>query len=68
VKVKRGDNVRIVVRADAEQELHLHGYEIEKTVRPGKPAVFAFAAELEGIFELESHLQDAVVAKVVVEP
>lgn len=68
VEVRKGDRVRIVVRADAEQELHLHGYEIEKVVRPGKPAIFVFTAEFEGIFELESHTTDTLVAKLVVEP
>jgi hypothetical protein len=68
VKVKKGDRVRIVVRADAEDELHLHGYDIEKAVGPGKPAVFDFVAEFEGIFELESHHAGTLVAKVVVEP
>jgi FtsP/CotA-like multicopper oxidase with cupredoxin domain len=68
VKVKKGDRVRIVVRVDAPQELHLHGYDLERNAVPGKPAVFAFTAKLDGIYELESHLQGAVLVKLVVEP
>lgn len=68
VKVRKGDVVRIVVRADADDDLHLHGYDLERGVGPGRPAVFSFVAEFEGIFELESHHAGALVAKVVVEP
>ena len=47
--------MRIVVSADAEDDLHLHGYDIEKTAAPGKPARFDFDASIEGQFEMESH-------------
>ncbi len=47
---------------------HLHGYEIEKTAGPRSPAVFRFEAEFEGVFEVETHNGDAVIAKIVVEP
>jgi hypothetical protein len=65
--------VRIVVSSDAPDEIHLHGYDIEKEVEPGKPAVFAFTAAIEGIFEMESHVaedagRDPQVAKLTVEP
>jgi hypothetical protein len=73
ISVKKGDPVRIVVSSDAPDELHLHGYEIEKTAAPGKPARFSFDARLEGEFELESHTaEDAghepLVARLLVEP
>ncbi len=54
-KVKQGDRVRLIVRADVSDEVHLHGYDIEKGVAPGKPARFAFTADKEGAFEIESH-------------
>jgi hypothetical protein len=68
VKVKQGDEVVIRIEVDAPQELHLHGYDIEQEAAPGTPAVFRFTADLEGIFELESHLDDAKVVKLVVNP
>jgi hypothetical protein len=73
ISVSKGDLVRIVIRADAPDELHLHGYDITRVAEPGKPARFRFKADLEGVFELESHTaEDAglppAVAKVVVEP
>jgi hypothetical protein len=73
ITVTKGDRVRIVVTADAHDDMHLHGYDIEKPVEPGKPARFDFKANLEGQFEMESHVaedagRDPKVANVVVEP
>ncbi len=73
IKVKKGERVRIVVSADVPDQFHLHGYDIEKEAKPGAPARFAFTAELEGVFELESHTAEDAglppeVAKLVVEP
>lgn len=68
LEVKQGDNVMITVEVDAPQELHLHGYDIEKEAQPGTPTVFEFTANLEGIFDLESHLADAKLVKLVVNP
>jgi FtsP/CotA-like multicopper oxidase with cupredoxin domain len=55
IKVEKGDTVRIVVTSDVDDEIHLHGYDIEREAGPGKPARFKFKANLEGAFELESH-------------
>jgi hypothetical protein len=73
IKVTKGDKVIIVVSADASDEIHLHGYDIEKPVAAGKPATLAFVANIEGIFEIESHKaedegRDPLLGKLTVEP
>jgi heme/copper-type cytochrome/quinol oxidase subunit 2 len=73
ISVTKGDPVRIVVSSDAPNKLHLHGFDIEKTAMPGKPARFSFKANIEGEFELESHTfedagQEPLVARLLVEP
>jgi hypothetical protein len=73
IEVTNGDQVRIVVSSDAADEIHLHGYDIEKEVEPGRPVTFQFKADLEGIFEMESHTaedagKDPLIAKLTVEP
>ena len=73
VEAAPGDIVRIVVRSDAPDEIHLHGYDITRTAAPGEPARFRFKADAEGAFEMESHTaEDAglepLVARVVVAP
>jgi hypothetical protein len=73
IKVKKGDKVTIVVSADAHDDIHLHGYDIEKPVEPAKPATFKFTANIEGIFEIESHVaedagREPLMGKLTVEP
>jgi hypothetical protein len=73
LKFKKGDDARIEVSVDKPHQLHLHGYDIEKEAKPSKPATFAFKADSEGEFELESHTNEhaglePVIAKVLVEP
>ena len=73
IEVAKGDTVRIVVSSDVEDEIHLHGYDIEKEAAPGKPARFKFTADVEGAFELESHAaedagKEPLVARLLVGP
>jgi hypothetical protein len=73
IQATKGDTVRIVVSSDAPDEFHLHGYDIYERAQPGQPARFVFKANIEGIFELESHVaedagRDPLVGKLTVEP
>ena len=73
IKATKGDVVRIAVSGDAPDEIHLHGYDIYEPLESGKPARFVFKADIEGIFELESHLaedagRDPLIGKLTVEP
>jgi FtsP/CotA-like multicopper oxidase with cupredoxin domain len=73
ITVKKGDVVRIVVAADAPDDIHLHGYDIEKPAAPGQPARFKLKADIEGSFEMESHVaedagRDPLIARLNVEP
>ena len=69
----KGDTVRFHVISDAEDEIHLHVYDITKKTGPGKPARFVLKAKIEGIFEIESHEaehagKEPVIAELRVEP
>jgi FtsP/CotA-like multicopper oxidase with cupredoxin domain len=73
VEAEQGDTVRIVVGTDAPDELHLHGYDIEREAAPGRPARFRFKADAEGEFVLESHTaehagKEPVVARLLIGP
>jgi ABC-type glycerol-3-phosphate transport system substrate-binding protein len=63
-----GSTVAFVVEADAPEEVHVHGYDVAKDVGPGAPAEFEFAADLEGIFEVELEHSAVQIIKLVVEP
>ena len=66
--IEKGDKVVVVVRTDAGEEVHLHGYDIEKPVTPGTPVRIPFTADLPGRFELELHHPDVVLAVLEVKP
>jgi hypothetical protein len=73
IEVKKGDHVVIVVSADADDDIHLHGYDIERKVTPASPARFSLDATIEGEFEMESHVAEDAgreprVATLAVEP
>jgi len=73
IKVDKGETVRIVISADAADELHLHGYDITREAEADRPARFRFEADLEGAFEIESHTaedagKDPLVARLLVGP
>jgi FtsP/CotA-like multicopper oxidase with cupredoxin domain len=55
IRAEKNETVQIVVTSTIPDEMHLHGYDIEKEAGPGKPARFKFKANVEGAFELESH-------------
>lgn len=66
--IDKGKKVVLVLKTDAGEAVHLHGYNIEKPVTPGKPLRIAFTATLPGRFELELHHPDVVLAVLEVRP
>jgi len=66
--IEKGAKVVVVVRTDAGEEVHLHGYDIEKPVTAGEPVRIPFTANLPGRFELELHHPDALLAVIEVRP
>jgi len=55
LRATEGERVELRWSADEPIVLHLHGYDIETRVAPGKPAVTAFAARLTGRFPVAIH-------------
>ena len=55
IEVAQGEPVRFDVTPDVPAEVHVHGYELEKDVKPGQTAKFDFPATAEGEFEIEVH-------------
>jgi hypothetical protein len=69
----KGERVRFTVATDTDDQIHLHGYDVEKEAKPGAPAKFDFKANIEGTFEIESHTaehagKEPVIAKLTVNP
>jgi hypothetical protein len=57
IRVRQGDVVRLRFRSDQTLTLHLHGYEIERTVERGAVVEMTFTAHATGRFPV--HIHDA---------
>ncbi|TCC34766.1 cupredoxin domain-containing protein [Kribbella sindirgiensis] len=66
IKVKAGQTVLVKAISDAADQLHIHGYDKELQLAPGKPASVKFTANMKGTFEVETHESGKLVAKLVV--
>ncbi|MCX6535971.1 MAG: hypothetical protein NT119_05375 [Actinobacteria bacterium] len=64
-----GSTVRIkILNPDADDEFHLHGYDLESGVTPaGQEAIIEFTADKLGTFDLESHVTGEWILTLVVE-
>jgi FtsP/CotA-like multicopper oxidase with cupredoxin domain len=68
IDATEGDTVRFRVKAAEDEEVHVHGYNIEKEVPAGDTIAISFKATITGIFEIEFHHSGAVLARLKVEP
>lgn len=68
IKVTRGDTVRLRAVSGAAEELHVHGYDIMRELKPGQTTRLAFKANAEGIFEIELERSGIQVAELRVNP
>ena len=59
IRVKQGDAVKLRWSSDRRIALHLHGYDIETNVEPGKVAEMTFTARATGRFSVEQHKPQA---------
>jgi FtsP/CotA-like multicopper oxidase with cupredoxin domain len=66
--VEQGARVRLTVRADVTDEVHLHGYDLFADVAPGRPGRISFTADDPGEFEAELEALATPVAELRVRP
>jgi len=55
VDVPLGGQVVIEAVTDRTDELHVHGYDKEIELEPGRPGRLTFKADIAGVFEVELH-------------
>ena len=53
IEVEQGDRVAIEIKADVEDEVHVHGYDLFADVRPEREVTITFRASIPGVFEVE---------------
>ena len=67
-EIEQGTQVVLIVRADVEDEAHLHGYDLSVDVAPGQPGRIKFRADKAGEFELELEDRGIPIAELIVSP
>jgi hypothetical protein len=55
VDVEVGAPVRLVVTSDTDDELHVHGVDIEQPLVAGQPTVLEFVPAEPGLYDVETH-------------
>lgn len=68
IKVNKNDQVKLVVKSDTADEIHVHGYDFMKDVEAGGTARFNFKADIDGNFEIELENHKEQIAELTVEP
>lgn len=68
LRVRQGERVRLTIESNANDELHLHGYDLKLRIKAGEPATLEFAASRSGRFELELHRRHAGLGALEVYP
>ncbi|MGB7859922.1 MAG: hypothetical protein WBM90_05445 [Acidimicrobiia bacterium] len=66
IRVDLGSKVHIVVSADSEEHVHVHGYDLFFDVTPAEPADIEFVADVPGVFEIEVEDTHSLIAELEV--
>ncbi|MBA2641502.1 MAG: hypothetical protein H0U82_01080 [Actinobacteria bacterium] len=66
--VEKGERIVLVVESDVADEIHLHGYDLTRTVAAGGSTRIAFRATIPGRFEVELEERGVQIAELTVEP
>ena len=69
VAVEIGQTVRITVTGEADDEVHVHGFELELPITAGTPGVLEFEVGAEpgpGLYEVETHESELLLFQIEV--
>lgn len=65
-EIAKGSTVRLRVRSDRDDTLHVHGYDKEAELPAGRTVTLTFTADRTGLFEVETHESDLLLTQLVV--
>jgi FtsP/CotA-like multicopper oxidase with cupredoxin domain len=68
LRFKQGETVRFRVASPGGDQIHVHGYDIEKEIPAGKVVTVSFPADITGIFEIEFHGTAEQIGQLRVDP
>ena len=50
-----GSTVELQITSDVDDEVHVHGFEVEKPLDAGRATTIELTADEAGLFEVETH-------------
>jgi hypothetical protein len=68
VEVSSAQTLRLVVTIDHDDELHAHGYDVERELVAGQPTTIDLTGAAPGLYEIETHHPELRLLQVVVRP
>jgi heme/copper-type cytochrome/quinol oxidase subunit 2 len=68
ISVNEGDRVTLRISSDKPMEFHMHGYDLEREIKPGQTTELHFEADLTGRFEIEDHESERELGVLQVRP
>ncbi|MFG2870271.1 hypothetical protein [Streptomyces sp. NPDC048338] len=66
IELKKGDRLTLRVTADRADTLHVHGYDRELALQPGRPGTISLTVDRTGLFDVETHESGLVLTQLVV--
>lgn len=68
IEVVQGAELQLVINADQDDELHVHGYDLSQDLPAGETVSLAFTADRSGRFGIELHGAHAELTALQVQP
>lgn len=68
VELRSGQTLRLVVTIDHADELHAHGFDVERELVAGQPNTVDLTGAPPGLYEVETHHPELRLLQVVVRP
>ena len=62
----KGDTINLTVTSNVADEIHIHGYDLHKTVGAGGSVAFMFKATIDGNFVIELESRSEQIASLTV--
>jgi hypothetical protein len=68
VELRSGQTLRLVVTIDHDDELHAHGFDVERELVAGQATTIDLTGAPPGLYEVETHHPELRLLQVVVRP
>ena len=66
VSIAVGQQLTLVVTADHDDELHIHGFDVEEKLEAGAPTSVTLTGRQPGVYEVETHHPELRLLKIAV--